>query len=338
MTRAVDSFADDPRIVGLGTVLLGQLCHALPPDDTSAAGQTPKLLALLRRSRDMEGGCTDADCAASDRCGRSHEGLTLALGALDALYCVATRLSDACPAMTRGGQAFLLIACTRKYMASPEVACRAGLLLAKLAGCGVHECVTALVIAGAVPLVTEVMELHGSDSDAVCAVLFAFRHLAADAATALTLAEERPVRLLCDLLRRHIRNEVVQPCVTAAIAVISAIEGARAVLLAPEAAVFGLLLEAARTPRDRNAHAAGLALRAVAALVYSHEDFVAARKAGVGAAALAVLRDRPGDVPTIREACALLANVLAFMPAMDQFFDADGPGEALAVLERHTIW
>lgn len=358
----------DCKIVAFAAGLLARLCNALPKSDASASLHAPLLVSLVRRCRDHDGDGDDAvddavaegnisghhvdDRAADDgvRDGDDDVGAAgdddndtdddhlvaaAAMGALDALMAIAYRCPKTAAALVADGNAFLLLSCMRKYASLPGAAIRASGLLMVLARQDV--CHTPLAVAGVVPLVIDMLELHIGDDDLSASLACTFFKLAKNAATALELGQERPVRILCDLLRRHVHSDEAMAGVTQAVQSISDVEDARTVLLAPEMGTIGLLLEAARKHSGSRLDIAPNALRALDSLCTRHEDIVAAFKAGAVTVAVAELKAHPDCEFTATMACCLLATLAAHQPARIQLLEEGGLQAAVAASKVQSV-
>lgn len=242
--------------------------------------------------------------------------------------------------LTEGINYVQLVTGMRKHMANVSAAAAACRLLAAIAEprMGSPARVSQLGLAGAVPLVIDIMEAHEADAQVVAAAASAFARLAKDASLRPQMAEPRPVLLLWRLLQRHVHSvEVMAGVLGECVAAIMPEESSRAVLM-DDGAAAGTLRCVVETAR---LHPASVpvtcsALVAVKWLCRSYDDYSAAHEAG--AFTLAVDRARElGAEQTVAFASPSLISIGVLWPrACEQLQVYGAPAAMVDLVQRYS--
>lgn len=338
-------------MAALGATLLGkhvetaaiardasELMRCYCPEDTvpgAKASELSDLLTAVLQRYDEQA----REKAAVD--GGDAAGVAAAVAVIAAAMRALVRLAMNAPAvpaqLVGGAAAFQLVACMRRHMSDPIAAAPACELLLAIAQAG-PSVMAPLVLAGAVPLLLDVLERHEANERVVRFASAAFARFANDPATLLQLAEERPVLLLRNLLRRYLHSsDVLLPLLGGCFPAISREESGRAVLMdsgaAPE--TLRLLLEAARIHRGEP-NISALAVGSAGLLCKAYGDYIAAHEAGVPAAALELMQcaELKGDELFVSAACSLIGKVGLHEAVREQLLRDGAPAAVIAVMKR----
>lgn len=240
----------------------------------------------------------------------------------------------------KGIDVFRLVAGMRRHMADSDAASAACHLLASMADFpeGFAARCSRLDIAGAVPVLLDIMTAHDGDATVVIDACSAFWRLAKDAPTRLQLAERRPVALLLSLLRHYLHSaELVSILVGECLPAVAHEEAAHSLLMDDEAAAdtLRLLLEAARLHKA-DVRVARSVLFAVDCLCKSYADTVATREAGAFVHALECAQSLGTDESVAFAACSALAKVSADVVSCKQLATRGAAAAMFELLKRHT--
>lgn len=317
--------------------VLHQVFAVAPPPASKAAELVALLMSVVRRYDHADGAIAGADAPVA-----VPTSVMVVQSALRAMARLALAVPVAGEHLVAGSGAFQLVGCMRRHMGSAAVAVDSCELIYSLA-VDSPPCASALILAGAVPLLVTMLEAHEVDERVVATGGRAFSAFARDAASRWQVADEAHVRLLLRLLRRHIGNaDAVYGLVAASLAAVVREESGRAACMdggaAPE--TLRLLLEVVRIHKGSFAEGrslVGSTFGVLATLCRGHSDIVAAHAAGVAAAALAALQDVASgceDERAVILICAMLTGVTRYHVTRSEMFAAGAPAVLLAVLKR----